>query len=375
MATLCCSMLKYKTDLLLATKVLIATVISILLTFWWLVPMGLYYVIYATAAISLMQAGKGKRLELLSMLFASAAYLVLYLLGVYLRPYLFLASFMLIPLAFIAYYLPNLGLNYRLPPIMGVIIYLVVLMMPVTPIDPLGTSVGMALGCLTAILVYFFLWHYDAEDELLLLMLEITEQYRSALKSIKLWLKTPKRDYLDDVSDAIYFCEQHVATFEQIKTHPEVLKDKSNFFDATQDALYGISKGLRMCVDILPGLTTAERQEFLPILNDVSRTLQLHEVQLSTVFENSFFTRRLIRKSLGLSREVFMTLLRRQAIKINPSSLADFETALLKIVKPEIDAKEAPINPAKLQFAFGLLRIKELYSNLGIPRIIPDQGL
>lgn len=358
-------MFKYKTDFLLATKTIIVVMLSVAVTFWWLDPMALFYVIYTGAGISLMQAGISKKAHFFSMLCAALCYLGLYLLGAYLRPDHYWAGMMLIPLAFLAYYLPNFGITYRLPPIMAVIEYLLVMMMPNPPIDPLATAWGMCLASMIGILVYFFLWHYSIKDELTLLMLEITEQYREGLQLIKLWQQTRQKKYLDQLHAGIEFCEEHVINFEQIKAHPEVQKNKPQFFSATEDALYAISKVIRLFIDILPMLPPERLQEFMPLVKDLARTLKLQERKLSASFERNFLTRKMLRKSFLMSKDVLLRVTRQQQIKKIIWDLPAFEAALLNIVKPIQDnPNKTDIDHASLQFAFGLLRIKELYTDL-----------
>jgi hypothetical protein len=358
-------MFKYKMDFLLATKTIIAVIVSVALTFWWLSPMALFYVVYTAAGMSLMQAGVSKKAQFFSMLLAGLCYLGLYLLGVYLRPDHYWAGMMLIPLAFIAYYIPNLGITYRLPPIMIVIEYLVVMMTPVPPADPLLTGLGICLASVVAGLVYFFLWHYSIKDELTLLMLEITEQYREGLQLIKLWQRTRAKKYLDQMHTGIEFCEAHVLTFEQIKAHPEMQKNKSQFFNTTEDALYAISKVIRLFIDILPRLPPERMQEFMPIVKDLTRTLKLQERKLSARFEGRFFTRKLLRKSFLMGKDVLLRVTLQQQIQKIVWDLPTFEAMLLKIVKPiQANQNKTNIDNASLQFAFGLLRIKELYTDL-----------
>lgn len=359
-------MFKYKTDLLLASKTVIAVLISVALTFWWLNPMGMFYTIYTAASIGLMQAGTSRRAQFLAMLFAALSYIALYILGVYFRPNYFLARALLIPFAFIAYYLPNAGLTYRLPPIMGVIVYLVVMMMPMDPFNPGATMLGMAIGSMVAILIYFYLWYYNAEDELLLIMLEITEAYSNAIQVLLSWTHKSRQLAQDKLEAILHFCEGHIASFEQIKAHPEVFKKHAKFFDATEDALYGISKILWVYIDVLPKLSTMNLRVYFPLIRDTNRTLQLQINRLTIAFEHGFFTRRILHRSLGASRNALSMLTRQQ----NPRpalSLSEFEAALLKIVKPvESKTHKSSEEIASLRLAFGLLRIKELYTDLKI---------
>lgn len=363
-------MFKYKSDLILASKALLASVIAITLTFTWVNAMGMYYVIYTAATISVMQAGTRKRIQFYSMVLAALCFLGLFMLGVYLRPYHLAANLVLPPLAFIAFYLPNLGLTYRISPIMAVIVYLLVMMSPNNPIHPALTSLGIIIAEITAILVYFLVWPECPQDELLLLMLEITEQYRKILQLTMLFSRKTRKSqqsiYLERIEDGVIYCEQHIVNFERIKAYPEIIKSNPKFYNATEDALYGISKITRMFTEILPHMSDKKVKVFLPFIKDICQTLRYQENQLSHDFHQQVLQRRFIHKSWYISKKLLKFITPRHPSQKNIMTQTEFERELLKIVKPlDASPQKRAKNDMSLQLAFGLLRIKELYMSLG----------
>ena len=370
-------MFKYKADLLMACKTLASVIITVLISFYWLSALGLFYAIYVAFAVSLMQSGYSKKAQFLSMLFAGISYLALYNLAVLLRPYHLTASLSLIPLAFIAYYMPNFGLKYRLPPILGVIIYLIVLLLPVPPEHPLLTTLALSIGVVSAISIYFLFWPTNAQGSLALLLLELTEQYRSILETLLQFKRplslTQKQAALYKITKCINFCTQQAIVYSQLKAHLETL-NQALFFHKTEEVLYGVSALMRLFMQIVPQLSPADFERFASLIKDLVRSLKFQENLLLSQYQPQLLQGNFFKHPMGL-RKRFMKFFERPPNRKNQPllNLAQFQIALLQILDP-MKLREQTTKPEDkplLQFSFALLEIKALYTQLSLTNEIP----
>ncbi len=332
-------------DLIFAFKTILTVVLSFLACSSFLHdPISIYFALYTAVCCALMQAGSHRQEHFKSMLLAGLAFVVFISLGLLFKNIPWLKNLSLIGFAFLAFYLPNLGFTYRMPPIFGVIFYVCVLNMA-TPTDPpLLVILANALASGIAIIVYFLFWPYRPEHELTLLCCNLISQYRSSIESLRQALSsTSTKQRRSELAHALQYNKHSGNSLNQFNTvlgQPALEAEDKTYFSAQYLHFYATFHIMKlMCSLLSENIYPA----FLPLLQDLDSMLS--ELGLE-------FNARLPHSLLG-----------RLIPKITPRStphlnVPEFETQLQNLID------EALIDGPEGQFAFALLRMKEIYNNM-----------
>ncbi|MCX7123140.1 MAG: hypothetical protein NTV32_05670 [Gammaproteobacteria bacterium] len=334
-------------DLIIASKTILTVALSFLACAWFLQSaIALYFVLYTATCCALMQSGSNQREHLSSMLLAGCAFILFLTLGLLLKDTVWLKNISLIAFAFLAFYLPNLGLNYKMPPVFGVIFYVCVLEMT-PPTDPTGLIIlanVFAVGI--AILVYFLFWPYRPEHELTLLSCHFLKQYRKAILSFRqaLFATDAKRRqaHLHKILEPAKNLEATLNQFNTLTGQRALDKKDALYFGELYVHFYGTFQMIQMMRNTMGNFPKNPISSQL--LKDLERTLREIETQLNARLPHSVLSTLLSQPTLQTPQKILTVI--------------EFDTLLDQLVDEQMaDGPEG-------QFAYALVRLKENYTQM-----------
>ncbi len=345
-------------DFINATKVVLVTVLTLTLVHKFTSPLGMYFALYISACVVMMQAGEAKSAQFVSMLIAGAAFLFFLAFGLIVRPHPILSNTALIVFAFIAFYLPNVGWNYKLPPVLGIIFYVLVISM--SQAAPFASSLTAgSIAVIVAIAVYFFFWPYDVKHELTLTAQTTLYVYRNLLQSYTKMIRRPKSNehILEDAQNILSDITKLLAGYEKLNEGASLKKEEVDYFDALYLDLYSLLQINTMLVERFPVLNTEARLIAQQILRNLIGQLQMLEYRFDAMVPHSLIAKNIIGKSLKLGKAITETLsLHKQKVHKPRISDEEFSRLLEKLIADHSDVNK--------RFAFGLLRIQELLDQI-----------
>ena len=333
-------------DLIIASKTILTVILSFLACIGFLHnPISIYFVLYTATCCAMMQSGNHKKDHLKSMLLAGFAFMVFISLGLIIKETFWLKNLSLIGFAFLAFYLPNLGLTYRMPPVFGVIFYVCILEMS-SPTDPtLLIILGNAIAVCIAILVYFIFWPYRPEHELTLLSCNLLDQYRKEIRLFRqaLFAKSTKhrQTYLNKILENEKSLTTLLNSFNELTNHSSLAKEDQVYFSELYIHFYGTFQMTKMMCGTMGDFP--KNPDCSHLLKDLSVTLNDLETQFNARLPHSLLTKLIPHASHSSQK---------------PLSLAEFDAILAQLVNENM--ADAPAG----QFAYGLLRLKEVYTDM-----------
>ena len=333
-------------DFIIASKAVLTVILSFLACIWFLhSAIGIYFVLYTATCCAMMQSGSNKMDHLKSMLLAGCAFLVFISLGFMLKDTFWQKNISLVFFAFLAFYLPNLGFSYKMPPIFGVIFYVCVLEMA-TPTDPaLLIILANAIAVGIAILVYFIFWPYRPEHELTLLSCNLLDQYRKEIHlfSLALFAKNPqqRKITLHKILENENSLTTSLNSFNELSGHTSLEKEDKAYFNELYIHFYGTFQMTKMMCGTMGDFPA--NPDCAILLKDLSLTLHEIETQFNARLPHSLLSK-------------FIPIVHSSSKK--PLSLAEFDSILAQLVT------ENMVDTPAGQFAYGLLRLKEAYTDM-----------
>lgn len=347
-------------DFIHAAKALIAVLITLALIHSFAGVTAIYFALYTTACCALMQAGDTKGKQLISMLLAGAVFLFFLSFGLFIRNHHVLANIALLLFAFVTFYLPNLGLTYKIPPVLALVFYVFVISMSIAPSPFILNVAASAIGVGVAIIVYFLFWPYDMKHELMLLAQTLTHQYRNILDRYVLISRSNNRlikeAQFTAIAEDLKSASQMLGGYEKLGETNTLKKEELQFFDVIYLRLYSMAQINKMVSEHFPSLSKDEIPLAQQLLKDLITKLKAIEYRFDRMVPHSFLAKSLIGRSLNLGKMLTRPILQMTRGPRKPLlSENEFNTLLEKLISA---------NHANKAFAFGLLRMRELLNNL-----------
>ncbi len=337
-------------DFINASKALLTVSLTLIAVYSFLPVTSLYFALYTAACCAFMQAGASKLDQLVSMILGGAAFIFFLALGLAIKDEAVFADGALILFAFAAFYLPNLGIKYKMPPVLGLIFYVSVINMNTTSCPYALSILGCTIGASIAIVVYFLFWPYQVTHELTLIAQSVIRQYRILLERCMPRVRQAEED------------EARINTllslYEQLNTAAHLKPEEADYFDKLYLTLYGLLQTNTMMIASLPALSAEKRALTQKLLRDLRAEARTIEYSFDQMLPHSFIARHVFSKSLRLGKAL---MLRPDTQRRPKGALSSFEfNALLEALLAP------PEEPNIQQFAFGLLRLRELLKQLSL---------
>ena len=349
-------------DFINASKATLTVIITFLLVYSFANMLAIYFSLYTAACCAFMQAGSTRKAQFISMLLAGSAFIFFLAFGLAVKSHLLVAYGALLVFAFATFYLPNLGLTYKIPPVLGPIFYVFVISMPTEPSAFLPTIAASTIGVIVSIAIYFLFWPYEVKHELMLVSQTICHQYRTILERFYLLLRrstnaSRRADQIHQINETLRDITQALGVYEKLNdTAVSFKKEEADYFDSIYLRLYAFLQILKMMRECFPAHIS---EEAAPILQPLYRVAILElkhiEYRFDKLVPHSFIAKNLIGRSLNLGKTLTLPLLRVQKQPKKPQlTETEFNALLEKLIA-------LPGEQTKLeQLAFALLRAREL---------------
>lgn len=349
-------------DFINASKALITVCLTLVIIYSFLPFISIYLALYTAACCAYMQAGEKKSAQLLSMLIGGATFVILLAFGLQIKNHIILANTALVILAFAAFYLPNLGITYKLPPVLALVFYVSVINMHTESCPFWLTLLGTTIGAVIAILIYFLFWPYEPKHELTLIAQNIVQHYRVVLERSFLILRTTRdskrKDQQKHIEESLEESTQLLILYEKRNEATSLKKNEADYFDALYLNLYSLLQVNMMMTSRFPTAFSVEKRL---ISQNLFRDLVKHLIEIETHFNqmvpHSLIAKQLIGKSFSLGKALTYPLL---GIKKKSKKACLTEAEYNALLEQLISDTKAPTQ----QFTFALLRLRELLKQL-----------
>jgi uncharacterized membrane protein YccC len=348
-------------DFINATKALVTVSLTLAIIHRFSSPMSIYFALYTATCCALMQAGETKKEQLSAMLLAGVVFLFFLAFGLLVKPNMILGNIALVIFAFMTFYLPNLGINYKIPPVLGLVFYELVLSMNTSASPFWPTMSASAIGVAVAIPMYFLFWPYEAKHELMLLAQTLSHQYRIMIERYFLIARnldkkiSPEQQALieTDLTDI----QQLLQAYTKLLEATTFKKEESHYFDTLYLRFYALLQINIMMSNNIPELSIAQRPLLQQLLRDFIFQFKDIEQRFDHMVPHSLIAKNLIGRSLRLGKTLTRPLIKSpKKSKKGLLTEAEFNDLLTQLIGDQTAVLK--------RYAFGLLRIRELITDI-----------
>lgn len=346
-------------DFINACKALMTVILTLALVHNFASPLAIYFSLYTAACCAFMQAGETKKDQFFSMLLAGGAFIFFLAFGLFIKEYMLLANIALIIFAFATFYLPNLGLNYKIPPVLALVFYVLVIHMQTANSAFLPTVAANLVGVIVAIAIYFLFWPYEVKHELMLVSQTICHQYRTILERYYLLARrgltvSRRRDQMQAIEETLDNVNKALIMYEKLNQGEALKKEEADYFDKLYLRLYIFLQITKMMAERFPDTLSAESHSILQHLyKDLILQTKEVEYRFDKMVPHSMIAKNLIGRSLNLGKSLTLPLLR---VQTKPKKHSLTEQEFNKFLEELITLDQSE---RVKQVAFAILRMHE----------------